>query len=157
MQANSSKYISYFHKDKIRICLRGFVWTQFASRDSLSMKQGGNIYLLGVNIASWQHYTKWLIHYVLKFWVIVYLLQYKISMITISETMKTMQHHGLVDIGHHFESFTIATTTWFTVMEYQCHKWPRIYFNDRKHFPFLSSLLTFLRILIKNNSLVKIY
>jgi hypothetical protein len=86
------------------------------------MKQGGNIYLLGVNIASRQHFTKCLIHYVLKFWVIAYLLQYKISMIPISETMKTMQHHGLVDIGHHFKSFTVATTTWFTVMEYLCHK-----------------------------------
>jgi hypothetical protein len=95
------------------------------------IKQGGNIYLLGVNIASWQHFTKCLIHYNLKFWVIVYLLQYYISMITISETMKTMQHHGLVDIGHHFESCTVATTTRLTVMEYLCHKWPRIYFNGR--------------------------
>jgi len=28
--------MSYFHKDKIRICLRGFGRTQFASRDYLS-------------------------------------------------------------------------------------------------------------------------
>jgi len=28
--------------------------------------------------------------------------------------------------SHHFESFTIATMTWLTVMEYLCHKWPRI-------------------------------
>ena len=28
--------MSYFHKDKIRISLRGFGRTQFASRDSLS-------------------------------------------------------------------------------------------------------------------------
>ena len=84
--------------------------------------KGGNFCLLGVNIESWQHYTKCLIHYVLKFWVIVYLLQYEISMITISETMKTMQHHAPVDIGHHFESFTVATTTWLTAMEYLCHK-----------------------------------
>ena len=34
--ANSIKYMSYLHKDKIRICLRGFGWTQFASRDSIS-------------------------------------------------------------------------------------------------------------------------
>jgi hypothetical protein len=72
------------------------------------MKQGGNIYLLGINIASWQHYTKCLFHYVVKFWVIVYLLPYTISMITISEKMKTVQHHGLVDIGHHFESVSVA-------------------------------------------------
>jgi hypothetical protein len=96
-------------------------------------------------------------HYVLKFWVIVYLLQYNISMITISETMKPMQYQGLMDIGHHFESLTVATTTWLTAMEYQCHKWPRIYLNGRKHFPVLSSFVTFLRILIKKNSLVKIY
>ena len=27
---------------------------------------------------------------------------------------------------HHFENFTVATMTWLTVMEYMCHKWPRI-------------------------------
>ena len=26
----------------------------------------------------------------------------------------------------HFESFTVATMNWLTVMEYLCHKWPRI-------------------------------
>jgi hypothetical protein len=39
-------------------------------------------------------------------------------MITISGTMQTMQHHGLVDIGHHFERFTLAATTWLTVQFY---------------------------------------
>jgi len=29
--------------------------------------------------------------------------------------------------------------TWLTVMEYLCHKWPRICSNCRKHFPVLSS------------------
>jgi hypothetical protein len=51
----------------------------------LSMKQGGNVCLLGINIASWQHFTKCLIHYILNIWVIVYLLQYKLSVITISK------------------------------------------------------------------------
>jgi hypothetical protein len=32
---------------------------------------------------------------------------------------------GWVDIVHHFESFTVATTTWLTTMAYLCHKWPR--------------------------------
>jgi len=36
LQAHSIKYMSYFHKDKIRICLRCFGRTQFASRDYLS-------------------------------------------------------------------------------------------------------------------------
>jgi hypothetical protein len=26
------------------------------------------------------------------------------------------------EIGHHFESFTVATTNWLTAMEYLCHK-----------------------------------
>ena len=121
------------------------------------IKQGGHFCLLGVNNASWQHYTIYFIHYFLKFWVIVYLLQYEISMVTISETMKTMQHHAPVDIGHHFESFMVATTTWLTAMAYLCHKWPLIYFKGRKHFPVRSSFVTFLRILLKKNSLVKIY
>jgi hypothetical protein len=54
---------------------------------------------------------------------------------------------GMVDIGHYFESFTAATTTWLTVMEYLCHKWPRIYFNGRKQFSVLSSFMTYQRIL----------
>ena len=28
--------------------------------------------------------------------------------------------------SHHFESFTVTTTTCLTVMEYLCNKWPRI-------------------------------
>ena len=143
MQASSIKYMSYLHKDNIRICCEVLVEHNLQVEILFPIKQGGNIYLLGVNIASWLHYTKCLIHYVLKFWVIVYLLPYKILMITISETMKTMQHHGLVDIGHHFGNFTVATTTWLTVMEYICHKWSRIYFNGRKHFPVLSSFVTY--------------
>jgi hypothetical protein len=57
------------------------------------LKQGGNICRLGVKIASWQHFKICIIHSVPNIWVIVYLLQYTISMITISEAMKTMQHH----------------------------------------------------------------
>ena len=26
------------------------------------------------------------------------------------------------EIGHHFESFTVATNNWLTAMEYVCHK-----------------------------------
>ena len=35
----------------------------------------------------------------------------------------------------HFESFTVTTMTWLTVVEYLCHKWPRICSTYRKHFP----------------------
>jgi hypothetical protein len=42
------------------------------------LKQCGNICLLGVHIASWQHFTKCILNYVLNIWVMVYLLQYKI-------------------------------------------------------------------------------
>ena len=35
--------------------------------------------------------------------------------------------------SHHFESFTVATTTWLTFIQYLCHKWPRIY-STCKHF-----------------------
>jgi hypothetical protein len=58
-----------------------------------TMKEDGNICLLSINIVSWQYFTKCIINYVLNIWVIVYLLQYKISVITISEAMKTIQHH----------------------------------------------------------------
>ena len=34
---------------------------------------------------------------------------------------------------------------WLTVMEYLCHKWPRICYTCRKYFPFLSSFTTYYR------------
>ena len=37
---------------------------------------------------------------------------------------------GWVEIGHHFESFTVATTTWLTAKAYLCHKWQRICSTD---------------------------
>jgi hypothetical protein len=37
--------------------------------------------------------------------------------------------------SHHIESFTVATMTWLTVMEYLCHKWPLICSTCRKIFP----------------------
>ena len=43
----------------------------------------------------------------------------------------------LVKLTHHFESFTVATMTWLTVMEYLCHKLPRICSTCRKHCPVL--------------------
>ena len=63
---------------------------------------------------------------------------------------------GMVDIGHHFERFTVATATWLTAMEYLCHKWLRICFTSRKHFPVLSSFMTYLSLLIiTKNRLLK--
>ena len=60
-----------------------------------------------------------------------------------------VQNVGRVDVGHHFESLTNATTTWLTVLEYMCHKWPWVCSTCRKHFPVLSSFMTFLCLLIK--------
>ena len=39
--------------------------------------------------------------------------------------------------SHHFESFSLATMTWLTVMECLCHKWPRICSTCHKHSPIL--------------------
>jgi hypothetical protein len=38
--------------------------------------------------------------------------------------------------------FTVTTMTWLTVMEYLCHKWPRICSTCRKHVRVLSSFMT---------------
>ena len=43
---------------------------------------------------------------------------------------------------HYFESFTVATMTWLTVIEYLYHKWPRICSTCRMHFPVLSTFIT---------------
>ena len=47
---------------------------------------------------------------------------------------------------HHFHSFTVATITWLTVTKYLFHKWPRICSTFHKHFPVLSSFMTYLRV-----------
>jgi len=36
--------------------------------------------------------------------------------------------------------------TWLTVREYLCHKWPRICSTCHKHFPVLSSFMTYHRV-----------
>jgi hypothetical protein len=41
--------------------------------------------------------------------------------------------------SHHFESFM----TWITDTEYLFHKWPRLCFTCRKHFPILSSFMAY--------------
>jgi hypothetical protein len=46
----------------------------------------------------------------------------------------------------HFESFTVATITWLAVMEYLCHKWPRICSTCRNHFLVLSPFMTYHRV-----------
>ena len=48
--------------------------------------------------------------------------------------------------SHHFESFTVATMTWLTVMEYLCYKWPRTCSTCRKHFPVLCSVVSYHRV-----------
>jgi hypothetical protein len=61
---------------------------------------------------------------------------------------RTLLNEGflLVNWSHHFESFMVATTTWLTIMEYMCHKWPRICFACSKHLPVFSSLTTYHRV-----------
>jgi hypothetical protein len=66
------------------------------------------------------------------FFLIDYLLQYKyLNSITVCRWLSW---------SHQFESFMVAT-----VMEYLCHKWPRICSTCRKHFPVLSSFMTYPR------------
>ena len=48
--------------------------------------------------------------------------------------------------SYHFESITVATMTWLTVMVYMCHKSPRICSTCREHFPVLSSFMTYHRV-----------
>jgi hypothetical protein len=43
----------------------------------------------------------------------------------------------LVKLKSSLRTFTVATMAWLTVMEYICHKWPRICSTCRKHFPII--------------------
>ena len=58
-----------------------------------------------------------------------------------AESHSTYGSHWL-NWSHHIERFTVAT---LTVTEYLCHKWPRICFNCRRHFPVLFSFMTYHR------------
>ena len=157
LQANSIKYMSYFHNDNIRICLWGFGWTQFASRDSISYETRWEY------LSSRHKYRKLTTLYKMLISLCRQILGNCLPL-----TVYNINDHNLWNdenyatpwAGGYWSSlrkcFGRKTTTWLTAMEYLCHKWPRIYFNGRKHFPVLSSSVTFLRILIKNNSLVKI-
>jgi hypothetical protein len=52
--------------------------------------------------------------------------------------------HFLLKIStiNHFENCAVTTLTRLTVIEYLCHKWPKICSTCRKHFPVLSSFMT---------------
>jgi hypothetical protein len=53
------------------------------------------------------------------------------------------QEFLLVNLKSSLRNCTVATMTWLTIMEYLCHKWPRICSSCRKHFLVLSSFMTF--------------
>ena len=44
------------------------------------------------------------------------------------------------------QTFYVVTMTWLTATEYLCHKWPRICPSCHKHFPVLSSCMTYHRV-----------
>ena len=54
--------------------------------------------------------------------------------------------------SHQFQSFTIAIMTWLTVVQYLCHKLPRIYSVCRNHNPVLSLFMTYHRVYNMSNT-----
>jgi hypothetical protein len=59
---------------------------------------------------------------------------------------RKLLNHGFLLVKLKSSLFTAAIVTWLTVMEYMCHKWPRICSTCRKHFPVLSSFMTYRRV-----------
>jgi phage tail protein X len=57
-------------------------------------------------------------------------------------TLKVLQSPSWLGWSHYFESFTVATMTWLTVMKSLCHRWPRICSICCNHNPVLSSFMT---------------
>jgi len=86
------------------------------------MKRDGNRCLVDVNIANWQHFTNCIINYVLNTCVIVYLLQYLVSVIIISETMKTLQHQEVDSMT----SFIPSTLSWWNNLDLTVRNSPNI-------------------------------
>jgi len=61
------------------------------------------------------------------------------------------QEFLLIKLKSSLQFFTVPTMTWLTVMEYLCHKWPRICSFCRNHNPVLSSFMTYPRVYYKSN------
>ena len=79
---------------------------------------------------------------VLKFTASDYLL---VSANLTSYNYKNILPQGTNVVEKLFQYFTVASTTWLTVMQYPCHKWPPICSTCPKHFPVLSSFMTYHR------------
>jgi hypothetical protein len=58
---------------------------------------------------------------------------------------RTLLNQGFLLVKLKSSFCTVATMTWLTVMEYLCHKWPRIC-STCKHFRVLSSFMTYHRL-----------
>ena len=64
------------------------------------------------------------------------------------------QGYLFVKWSHYLESFAVATMTWLIVMEYLCHKWPRICSTSRS-FPHSWLITGFVVILTRRVPLVE--
>jgi hypothetical protein len=53
------------------------------------------------------------------------------------------QEFLLVNLKSSLRNCTVTIMTWLTIMEYLCHRWPRICSSCRKHFLVLSSFMTY--------------
>ena len=146
--------MSYLHKDKIRICLPGFGWTQFTSRDSLSCKTRWEY------LSSRRKYRKLIALYKMLNSLCPQILGNCLPLTVYDHYLRNDENYATPWAGWQWSPlrrFYGRNNDLVDVMEYLCHKWPWIYFNDRKHFPILSPFETVLRILIKRISPVKIY
>jgi hypothetical protein len=66
---------------------------------------------------------------------------------------------GTLSWSHHFESFTVATMIWLTVMEYLCRKRPRyvpLVVNTSRSFPHSWLIIGFVTRLTRRVSLVEL-
>ena len=70
-----------------------------------------------------------------------------IYVVSNSEILCKMQyvHYWRPNCDCEIQTSNKNTVAWLTVMKYLCHKWPRICSTCRKHFPVLSSFMTYHR------------
>jgi hypothetical protein len=98
------------------------------------------------------HNTKWIITVVINsycfkmteiviLFLILDLINWNLSSPPVSGGVRVAR--SWLSWSHQYQCFTVATMTWLTVMEYLCHRWPRICSTCRKHFPVLSSFMTY--------------
>ena len=87
-------------------------------------------------------------------WLFTYCKQLMIKDSSMLENISMENETEVLYVVWYHRTITNWLKTWLTVMEYLCHKWPRICSTHLKHFPILSSFMTYQRMPLVEHELL---